>query len=341
MDPISQAALGACAAVAVAGHRLPRVSVAIGLMAGAAPDLDVLIRSDTDPLVWFIYHRHFTHALLFVPFGAAVCAALFAAAPSLRAEWRAVFLASIAAFATHGFLDAATSYGTLLLWPFSNARIEWDILPIVDIVLTPVMLAGLVVAFWKKARWPVVVALAFFILYCGFGIVQRERAQGWQGQLAEARGDVIEHARTMPAPGSLMVWRSIYRTPDGELQADGLRLVPFRSAQAIPGERTRAATPENLPDTPEAERIWRDFNWFADGYIVSPGGDRLILADGRYSAEGTGWVPMWGVRMAADGESATSWSPPQGRDGFAGRLWRLLIGSDERLRPARDVVEGL
>ena len=39
----------------------------LGALAGAAPDLDVLIRSETDPLLALQYHRHFTHALLIAP----------------------------------------------------------------------------------------------------------------------------------------------------------------------------------------------------------------------------------------------------------------------------------
>ena len=77
MDPLSQAAIGAAAAQSFSRKAdLFRVGV-VGALAGMAPDLDVLIRSSTDPLLQLEYHRQFTHSLIFIPFGAALCAAAF------------------------------------------------------------------------------------------------------------------------------------------------------------------------------------------------------------------------------------------------------------------------
>ena len=75
MDLFTQGALGA--ALAQASTRTsPKLRIAggVGFLAGLAPDLDALIRSPTDPLVFLEYHRHFTHALAFIPLGALACA---------------------------------------------------------------------------------------------------------------------------------------------------------------------------------------------------------------------------------------------------------------------------
>ncbi len=40
------------------------------------PDMDVLIRSASDPLLAIEYHRHFTHALAFIPVGGLIAAAM-------------------------------------------------------------------------------------------------------------------------------------------------------------------------------------------------------------------------------------------------------------------------
>ena len=68
MDPVTQSALG---------HLLPkRKATQIrygprnpGCIGGLAPDLDVLISSSEDPLLFLEYHRQFTHSLIFIPFG--------------------------------------------------------------------------------------------------------------------------------------------------------------------------------------------------------------------------------------------------------------------------------
>ena len=67
--------MGAAAAQAVARPRQVAVAGLLGALAGMAPDLDVLIRSSVDPLLFLEYHRQFTHSLVFIPLGAALCAA--------------------------------------------------------------------------------------------------------------------------------------------------------------------------------------------------------------------------------------------------------------------------
>ena len=70
MDPLTQGLIGAsapqlltskCRSIAWAG--------CFGLIAGMAPDLDVLIRSSSDPLLFLEYHRQFTHSIIFIPIG--------------------------------------------------------------------------------------------------------------------------------------------------------------------------------------------------------------------------------------------------------------------------------
>ena len=39
-------------------------------------------------------------------------------------------------YATHGLLDSCTSYGTQLFWPFSDVRVAWDTMSIVDPLFT-------------------------------------------------------------------------------------------------------------------------------------------------------------------------------------------------------------
>ena len=74
MDPVSQGVLGASAALAVSRRRETIVAVLCGVLSGMAPDLDALIRSDGDPLLYLEYHRQFTHSLVFIPIGGLLCA---------------------------------------------------------------------------------------------------------------------------------------------------------------------------------------------------------------------------------------------------------------------------
>ena len=61
MDPVSQGILGASfSQSAVQNKKLLGLVGFIGFMSGMAPDLDILIRSQEDPLLFLEFHRQFT-----------------------------------------------------------------------------------------------------------------------------------------------------------------------------------------------------------------------------------------------------------------------------------------
>ena len=89
MDPVTQAALGSVFAQSSASAKQLGKAALIGALAGMAADLDVLIRSDTDPLFALEFHRHFTHSLLFIPFAGLLCALVLH--PLLGKRWQLTF----------------------------------------------------------------------------------------------------------------------------------------------------------------------------------------------------------------------------------------------------------
>ena len=63
MDPLSQGTVAAAFAQSSANkNNLLKVAL-VGFLAGLAPDLDVLIQSSTDPILFLEYHRQFSHSL--------------------------------------------------------------------------------------------------------------------------------------------------------------------------------------------------------------------------------------------------------------------------------------
>jgi len=132
MDPISQGIVGAVLAQSKAKkNSIIKIGV-IGFMAGMVPDLDVLIKSSTDPILSLEYHRQFTHSLLFIPFGAMIVALMIFPLIKRSLSFKTIYVASFLGYATHGLLDACTSYGTLLYWPLSNERVTWKSISVVD-----------------------------------------------------------------------------------------------------------------------------------------------------------------------------------------------------------------
>lgn len=300
MDPLSQGALGAAAAGSAAPRARITAAAVLGTLSGMAPDLDVLIRSSSDPLLFLEYHRQFTHALVFAPVGALLCAAV---AYPLARRWLTfpvTYALCLLGFASHGVLDACTSYGTQLLWPFSDARVAWNRVSVIDPLLT-LPLVGLVAAGLATGRrLPVRLALVWVLGYLALGALQGWRAERAALALAEARDHRPERLLVKPSFGNLLLWKVVY-SAGGHFQVDAVRL--GRAATYFPGARVRRlAVEHDLPWLEPGSRQHRDlqrFRWFSDGYLAEiPAGSGRVV-DVRYSLVPNRLEPLWGIRLDA------------------------------------------
>ncbi len=336
MDPISQGLAGSLAAGAARTPRLRWAFIA-GAAGGMAPDLDVLIRSGSDPLLGIEFHRHFTHSLFFVPFGALLVSLLLwllFRRLSESARFAALYGFCALGMLSHGLLDTCTSYGTRLLWPLSERRYAWDIISIIDpLISIPVALA-LLVAFTRRSRNWWRIALLWALAYLGLGVLQHQRALELQSRLIDAR-DHREAAgpmqrRVMPSIGNLLVWRSVYRYRD-IFYIDALRPGLGTGAQHYPGGPVPAW--QGIPERSSVlERDLDRFRSFSDGYLgLAPASDpaAVTVGDLRYSALPQDTQTLWGLRFSpADAdrhaEFYTSFAPR--RDRLA-ELWSMIKGN--------------
>lgn len=330
MDSITQGVLGAAAAQAVMGRRLKRGAGLVGAIGGMAADLDVFIRSANDPTVSWLFHRHFTHSLIFIPLGGLLAALPFFLFRHYREEKRAVILASIIGYATHAPLDMFTSYGTQLFWPFTNYRVALDWIGIVDPVYTLPLWAGVIWTALKRNVRPVRIALAITTLYLiGFGAWQHHRAVEVQKMLAASRGHSLQHARALPAPGWLLLWRSVYVT-EGRLVVDAIRLPWFGRPRVLAGGEADQITLEDLPavarSNAETVRRFEVLRWFSDGLLAPIDGNPNAIGDERITAAVESLTPLWGLEIEPTTGTAGAWQPPRGSRDFGGLIKTLLLG---------------
>src|SRR5688500_16829509 len=153
MDPLSHVLLGAASGLAIArGER--RLAALAGAAAALLPDADVLIGSDTDPLLTLEYHRQFTHAFVAAPVGALLVAAALWLLLRGRAGLTQLYWPALAGYLSALLLDACTSYGTQLLWPFTDRRFAASVVAVVDPVVTLVLLATVITALRSAAPRP-------------------------------------------------------------------------------------------------------------------------------------------------------------------------------------------
>ena len=295
MDPISQATVGAAFAQSTANkNNIIKISV-IGLVAGLAPDLDVLIRSSTDPMLSLEYHRQFTHSLFFIPFGALLVALLIFPLVKRSMRLKTVYLASFLGYATHGLLDACTSYGTLLFWPFSNERVSWNNISIIDPLFTIPILILLGTAIKTRKKLFSFFAIGWSMFYLSLGLVQYERALSVATEIAHSRGHNVQRLSLKPSFGNLILWKSIYQHED-TFYVDAVRVV--QSSTWCSGESIRMFDYQShLPNLDKNSQQRRDierFRWFSQGYLGYDE-ERNLVTDIRYSRIPNQILPMWGL----------------------------------------------
>lgn len=306
MDPLTQGALGAALPAALRMRRRTHVAAAAGFVAGMAADLDVLIRSRNDSLLFLEYHRQFTHSLVFIPVGGLLVTALLFL---VIRRWSAIgfsqlWLFCTLGYGTHGLLDAATSYGTLLFWPFGDQRVSLSIVSIVDPLVTVPLLILLGVAVLRRSAGWARVALAWTVLYLGFGAYQHQSAAALAQRLAAERGHNPIRLEVKPTFANLLVWRSVYET-ENRFHVDAIR--PGYAESVVAGTSIEKldvmrAFPWLDPTSQQARDIER-FSRFSDRFVArAPDGSPRVI-DVRFAFLPTRIAPLWSIRL--DPEAGT------------------------------------
>ncbi len=326
MDPLSQGLVGACLAQSFSGDKQQKVAFVAGLLSGMAADLDIFISSSEDSLLAIEFHRHFTHSLVFVPVGAFAIAALLHGFVRRHLPFWNLFVMCLLGFFTHGLLDACTSYGTQLLWPFSNRRVAWDCISIVDPLFTlPLLIAVVTAAYKMKSRWALV-GLVYALCYLSFGVLQRERAlQALNDEIA-SRPQVAQRLVVKPALGSLFLFRAIVESDD---TFEALAIHTGLTPKIYPGSRLpRWKTPTELTLTSRLATDINRFRWFSDDFLVVHPEFPNIIADFRYAMLPNSVSPLWGIVIepSRPNEHVKFVSFRRSENGTWDSLWKMIQG---------------
>ena len=331
MDPLSQATLGAAAAQSlIKKSDLARIAL-IGALAGMAPDLDVLIQSSTDPLLQLEYHRQFTHSLIFIPVGALLCAIAFWPFMRRHMSFKAIWLTALAGYATHALLDACTTYGTLLLWPFSDARIAWNTISVIDPVFTLPLLGFVIAAGVKKSQFIGRLGMAWVALYLSIGVIQEERAIAAGEALAADRGHAPAVVSAKPSFGNLLLWKTVYEYDD-HFWVDAVRAggdVTIIEGDYVARLNLQSSFPWLETDSQQARDVER-FRWFSNDYLAIDSDDPFFIVDMRYSHLPNEIKGLWGIRLDPDAsaDEHVTWIARRSADSERfEQLWAMLKGN--------------
>jgi len=304
MDPISQACFGASLSQSATNDRRTQVSaLIIGALAGMAPDLDVFINSPTDPLLFLEYHRQFTHSLFFIPFGALICSLLFYPFIKSKLSFSKVYLFSFLGYATHGLLDACTSYGTQLFWPFSSERIAWNIVSIIDPLFTLPIIILIIMAVIKSHSLYARIAFIYAILFLSLGLVQKQRAENALIELASQRNHQPERIIVKPSFANRQVWKMVYEYKN-KYYVDAIKLLwdkKIITGTSIDKLDIKRDFPLLNLDSIKAKDIER-FRLFSDDFLAVNPLQKNMIIDVRYSFIPNSIKMMWGIELNSEDE---------------------------------------
>lgn len=271
MDSITQMALGASIAGAVAGKTLGRTALITGAALGTLPDLDVVLDYGS-AVANFTQHRGITHSLfVLVPLAIVLAWALWRWRPVVTfPRWLTLTLLVLV---THPLLDSFTTYGTQLFWPL-GPPVALNSIFIIDPLYTLPLIAGcLAFLIRSPASKALTAALVVSTLYLGWTLyAQQMISERVKPALAEAG---LQDARVLvqPMPFNTLLWRTTALTErqhveivtgffDGDAPLN-LEYFPRRPdlARAVSG-------------FPEAQRL----EWFTDGFLEYATLDNRVTA---------------------------------------------------------------
>lgn len=280
MDTITHGIAGAVIAKAGFSKRLGRIGIVAGVISSIIPDADIIFKFFGDES--FLRHHRGIGNSLFLMFPIAIFLAFIFNRISKKKNFGAFFLLALLEIAGHNFLDLQTSFGTMLLYPFSDRRFSLDLVFIIDFYYTGILLGGLILSYiWRRKGVLInISALIILILYTGLCAYNHSKAISLAKDFADKQNIKAINIASLPQPLSPFFWanyidtgKEIYR---GFVDLKGGNPENNKSDTYIGRFKARFRSPNALeykaivkfPDSPFVERALKlegvkFFFWFA------------------------------------------------------------------------------
>ncbi|RLL52192.1 metal-dependent hydrolase [Mariprofundus sp. EBB-1] len=208
MDPLTHAISGAALARAIPKHHLPAQQFIMIVLLSMAPDADIVLRLFSETL-YLEHHRGLTHSILLVPLWGWFIYSL----TSRQVQANRVMPWLIGgALLLHIMLDVITTFGTMILAPFSDWRASLDLLFIIDPFFSACMLVPLLLGLiWKKQKR--IMGIASLILMCSYLALAYSNQQSAVTLTKQAYPDAVGY-NALPLAFSPFHWQLIAIYPD-------------------------------------------------------------------------------------------------------------------------------
>ena len=300
MDSLTQFVLGAAVGEAVAGKKVGNKAIIWGGVAGTIPDLDIFANFFMDIVAANAFHRTVTHSLLFsillAPLLGWILTRIYRNKDATFSDWTWLFFLG---FTTHILLDCFTTWGTMVFWPFSDYRVAYKSIFVIDPLYTlPLLITVVWVLFvpklHKKRRDLIAFGLALSSVYLIITLLVKAHInQVFEASFEKQNLEILRYD-TRPAPFNIILWTSTAEVKDGYYISyySLLDKNPFIDFQYFPKNRNL------LSDIENNDKVQTLINHSEGRNTVEPATPGYILNDLRFGQ-------MAGLK---DGNSSFSFS---------------------------------
>jgi len=219
MDSLTHIVLGAATGQVVLGKEVGNKSLFWGAIAGSLPDFDAIFTPFIEPVSSLLFHRGPSHSLLFALIIAPIFGYLVHRIHKVSSitKWTGLFLLSIV---MHSTIDIFNTYGTALLWPFSNVRLAFDSLGIIDLFLIiPILTLAILMVFKPQlslARQKIASSILIFTLaFVLFSIGNKQLIEHRVKQQLKKASLDYNHIKTAPLPLTNFLWLFLVEDSSG------------------------------------------------------------------------------------------------------------------------------
>ncbi|CAH8285826.1 inner membrane protein [Mariniflexile fucanivorans] len=280
MDSLTQIVLGAAVGEAVLGKKVGNKAMLYGAIAGTIPDLDVLASQVTDTVTALEVHRGFTHSIFFSIVAGLILGWLVSKYETYKdvKGWSWLFFWC---FVTHPILDAHTTWGTQLFWPF-DYRLAFKTIFVIDPLYTLPFLVFLILALLQKREAPkrkfynnmglMVSSVYLLLTFLLKGVAFKE----FKSALKNQQVDYVD-IETKPAPFNTILWTANVDTKDAYLIGD----YSFFDKNPIHFERY-PKNHELIAHLITNEKVQRMINISKGWYTITKKRDTLLFNDLRF-----------------------------------------------------------
>ena len=271
MDSLTQIVLGAACGEVALGKKIGNKALLFGAIGGTIPDLDVftsrwLYGNEIDIMA---AHRGLSHSLVFVSLLPFVIGPLVhwlynrgkRYNTTTKKDW--IWLFFLALF-THPILDSFTPYGTQLFLPFSNYRVAFNNISVVDFLYTLPFLLCLIIAMFykrhsKKRRLFTWIGIYISSFYMVLTLVNKAYINSVYKKSLEEKEISFQRFQTQPTIFNNVLWYGIAET-DADFYVGFYSL--FDNASGITNWQKLPKNHHLIKDNKDIETL----AWFSNGY---------------------------------------------------------------------------